>query len=678
MDSAEDTPSSPLTPTTTLVTTPQRNQSETAKSPIRDDTLSPSDSYTPRPPTGDISRDESHSLPLFATMFPSIARPYPILHPQLMQKTQLANQQTNAPPAPHALGSDHVPAPALLLQQVGGQPSDNRPYDRVLTGQPQPVRPHPHLIKPVFYINSYPSNLPEMTLARAIPDCLPMRINLRPPVPENMRLMPDMHYDWMPKCGTIEFSTLDAAERALAVLANHTSFTPLGVWFSPYPPPASLPLPDGYVTSRYIRPTHLAIPPTLPPNPTPEQSVAAYLPTPNELYAAVRPWGSVRMVNTWVQETVGEGSDMHDAGKLKWLARVDFWFEDEARRFEIGFGATGSLLKGWQVFIYAADPQAMIYPSSIDGGIVPSTGLMPVMENAQYIPPSLTPLPRSPPPLNYTPPWAAHNIFAAGIPPEGYGDASMVPSTPASVLRRLSRSSMGSPAGQGRPRTWSLTVGETPDGEIRPTGLVADDGTVIQHGPGQHIRPAPAFGPGSTSASGLVDYSNVFVKNLDSDINSYYLEEMFSHLGRVVSARVMRDQHGRSRGYGFVSFYTPEQAASAIQVMNGTSVGRQRISVTLHEPRKLRPEKLAERAAQGLPVTPGGRQRRSMSPIRAGDKSSRSKRVPERKPSTPSDTVKTGFVSRDKAHPTAANVTPPKTPITQTSTGKIDGEERSE
>jgi len=31
-------------------------------------------------------------------------------------------------------------------------------------------------------------------------------------------------------------------------------------------------------------------------------------------------------------------------------------------------------------------------------------------------------------------------------------------------------------------------------------------------GPGQHIRPAPSFGPGSMSQSGLVDYSNVFVK----------------------------------------------------------------------------------------------------------------------------------------------------------------------
>lgn len=53
--------------------------------------------------------------------------------------------------------------------------------------------------------------------------------------------------------------------------------------------------------------------------------------------------------------------------------------------------------------------------------------------------------------------------------------------------------------------------------------------------------------------------------------------------------------------------------------MNGTRVGGQIVSVTLHEPRKLRPEKVAERRA--LDVSMGyGRQaipnRRSSSPVR--------------------------------------------------------------
>lgn len=77
------------------------------------------------------------------------------------------------------------------------------------------------------------------------------------------------------------------------------------------------------------------------------------------------------------------------------------------------------------------------------------------------------------------------------------------------------------------------------------------DPSTESSGPGQHIRPAPPVGPGSTSASGLVDYANVFVKvsslpplscystkadlqNLDPDINSYYLTEMFRNVSLPV------------------------------------------------------------------------------------------------------------------------------------------------
>lgn len=54
--------------------------------------------------------------------------------------------------------------------------------------------------------------------------------------------------------------------------------------------------------------------------------------------------------------------------------------------------------------------------------------------------------------------------------------------------------------------------------------------------------------------------------------------------------------------------------------MNGTQFGRQVLSVTLHEPRKLRPEKIAERVAQGLihrQAVPPHLARRSSSPIKS-------------------------------------------------------------
>ena len=34
----------------------------------------------------------------------------------------------------------------------------------------------------------------------------------------------------------------------------------------------------------------------------------------------------------------------------------------------------------------------------------------------------------------------------------------------------------------------------------------------------------------------------------------------FSRFGKIVSARIMTDQEGKSKGYGFVSYETPENA----------------------------------------------------------------------------------------------------------------------
>ncbi|KAF8586869.1 hypothetical protein K439DRAFT_1339680 [Ramaria rubella] len=119
------------------------------------------------------------------------------------------------------------------------------------------------------------------------------------------------------------------------------------------------------------------------------------------------------------------------------------------------------------------------------------------------------------------------------------------------------------------------------------------------HGPGQQVQFAPMHGPGSTSHSGLIDPCNLFCKNLDPDIDSNGLFAQFRRFGQIVSARVMRNDNGQSRGFGFVSFQTPDQAASAMQAMNGIIVGSKQLVVRLHEPKQLRQEKLAHRFGSG-------------------------------------------------------------------------------
>ncbi|KAH7106629.1 hypothetical protein BKA62DRAFT_826128 [Auriculariales sp. MPI-PUGE-AT-0066] len=115
------------------------------------------------------------------------------------------------------------------------------------------------------------------------------------------------------------------------------------------------------------------------------------------------------------------------------------------------------------------------------------------------------------------------------------------------------------------------------------------------HGPGQQVQYAPMAGPGSNSHSGLIDPCNLFIKNIDPEIDSNALFSHFRHYGSIVSARVMRDERGQSRGFGFVSYQAPDQASRALAATNNARLGSKSIIVRLHEPRQLRQEKLAAR-----------------------------------------------------------------------------------
>ncbi len=65
--------------------------------------------------------------------------------------------------------------------------------------------------------------------------------------------------------------------------------------------------------------------------------------------------------------------------------------------------------------------------------------------------------------------------------------------------------------------------------------------------------------------------TKVFVGNFSFAIDDEKLREFFSEVGSVVSAKVMKEgQGGRSRGFGFVEFATPEDASNAISKLDGT------------------------------------------------------------------------------------------------------------
>ncbi len=49
-------------------------------------------------------------------------------------------------------------------------------------------------------------------------------------------------------------------------------------------------------------------------------------------------------------------------------------------------------------------------------------------------------------------------------------------------------------------------------------------------------------------------YTNVYVKNFADDVDDDVLMEMFTKFGTIYSAIVMKDEMGKSKGFGFVSF----------------------------------------------------------------------------------------------------------------------------
>jgi len=59
--------------------------------------------------------------------------------------------------------------------------------------------------------------------------------------------------------------------------------------------------------------------------------------------------------------------------------------------------------------------------------------------------------------------------------------------------------------------------------------------------------------------------NNVYIKNLDSGVTDAILLAEFSKFGKVISAKVMRQETGQSRGFGFVSYENPKDALKAIQ-----------------------------------------------------------------------------------------------------------------
>lgn len=105
---------------------------------------------------------------------------------------------------------------------------------------------------------------------------------------------------------------------------------------------------------------------------------------------------------------------------------------------------------------------------------------------------------------------------------------------------------------------------------------------------------------------------NLYIKNLDDTIDDERLKTEFSPFGNITSAKVMRDEKGNSRGFGFVCFSSSDEATKAVSDMNSKILVSKPLYVALAQRREVRraqleaqhrqAQNLAARASLGNPL----------------------------------------------------------------------------
>ncbi|OWM82476.1 polyadenylate-binding protein 7 [Punica granatum] len=108
--------------------------------------------------------------------------------------------------------------------------------------------------------------------------------------------------------------------------------------------------------------------------------------------------------------------------------------------------------------------------------------------------------------------------------------------------------------------------------------------------------------------------SNVYVKNIDDDVSDEELREHFSQCGSITSAKIMRDDKGISKGFGFICFSHPEEASRAVNSFHGFMFHRKPLYVAIAQRKQDRQAQLQLHYSQRMAglsgaspaVIPGG------------------------------------------------------------------------
>eukprot|EP00008_Paramoeba_atlantica_P008402 CAMPEP_0201485054 /NCGR_PEP_ID=MMETSP0151_2-20130828/9179_1 /ASSEMBLY_ACC=CAM_ASM_000257 /TAXON_ID=200890 /ORGANISM="Paramoeba atlantica, Strain 621/1 / CCAP 1560/9" /LENGTH=598 /DNA_ID=CAMNT_0047869013 /DNA_START=137 /DNA_END=1933 /DNA_ORIENTATION=- len=129
------------------------------------------------------------------------------------------------------------------------------------------------------------------------------------------------------------------------------------------------------------------------------------------------------------------------------------------------------------------------------------------------------------------------------------------------------------------------------------TQKMADD--AIQKVNGKHIGSSdlvvyvgPFVSKKDRMQQNAKNFTNVYVKNLNTAASYDEVEELFSKYGKITSGVLMKSGEGKSRGFGFFNYETHESAVSAVDNLNNTDFQAKVVYVARAQKRNERKQEL--------------------------------------------------------------------------------------
>ncbi|XP_036126979.1 polyadenylate-binding protein 1-like [Molossus molossus] len=91
------------------------------------------------------------------------------------------------------------------------------------------------------------------------------------------------------------------------------------------------------------------------------------------------------------------------------------------------------------------------------------------------------------------------------------------------------------------------------------------------------------------------EFTNVYIKNFGEDMSDECLMDLFGKFGPILSVKVMTDDSGKSKGFGFVRFECHADAQKAVEELDGKELDGKQIYVSRAQKKKEREIELKQK-----------------------------------------------------------------------------------